>query len=62
MNGSGAAAEQQPKDRTRLITLIGLGLLAGLSALVFWAPRWDARFQSAWFDSYQRLKPASLSG
>jgi serine phosphatase RsbU (regulator of sigma subunit)/CHASE2 domain-containing sensor protein len=57
---SGSDAAEQPKDRTRSITLIGLGLLACVSVLDFYAPRWDARFQSAWFDAYQRLKPRDI--
>ena len=55
-------AAEQPGERAHFrITLIGLGLLAGLSLALWAMPRWDARFQSAWFDSYQRLQPRHIA-
>jgi serine phosphatase RsbU (regulator of sigma subunit)/CHASE2 domain-containing sensor protein len=41
----------------RRITLVGLALLAVLTAIVAWQPRWTARLQSAWFDAYQVALP-----
>jgi serine phosphatase RsbU (regulator of sigma subunit)/CHASE2 domain-containing sensor protein len=55
------AAEAPRSARHVRITLIGLVLLAALSALAWWGPRFDDRLQSAWFDSYQRLRPRELA-
>ena len=62
MSGAAAGQPQAAIGRAHSrITLIGLGLLAVVALLVWWVPRWDARFQSAWFDSYQRLKPRDIA-
>ncbi|MFO1324455.1 MAG: CHASE2 domain-containing protein [Burkholderiales bacterium] len=43
------------------IALVGLALLAGLAALLGWAPPWVVRLQSAWFDAYQVMSPRDVA-
>ncbi len=43
------------------ISAVGLLLLAAFAALIWAEPRWNLRFQSAWFDTYQQLKPRAIA-
>jgi serine phosphatase RsbU (regulator of sigma subunit) len=36
-------------------------LLAALAVLIWLEPRWNLRLQSAWFDTYQMLKPRAIA-
>jgi serine phosphatase RsbU (regulator of sigma subunit)/CHASE2 domain-containing sensor protein len=55
-----AAAEGASKLTYGRITAIGIALLAVLAALIWFEPRWNLRLQSAWFDTYQILKPREV--
>lgn len=50
------AAQPEKLDRRR-ITLLGLAVLAVLTAIVAVGPRATSRLQSAWFDAYQVALP-----
>ena len=58
---SRAAAEAASKPSYARITAVGVALLAALAALIWLEPRWNMRLQSAWFDTYQLIKPRELS-
>jgi len=45
----------------RRIAAIGVVLLVALAALIWLQPRWNTRLQSAWFDTYQLLKPRGVA-
>jgi adenylate cyclase len=53
---TGLAALQPAGFAHRRIFAVGIGLLIGLAALIWFEPRWQVRLQSAWFDTYQILK------
>ena len=55
------AAAQTARPAYGRIAPIGLALLAGLVLLVWWTPAWTAWLQAAWFDTYQILKPRSVT-
>jgi adenylate cyclase len=42
------------------ITILGLGLLGSLAALIWLAPSWTLRLQSTWFDGYQVVLPRTI--
>ena len=49
-------------DRARVrISALGLPLLAALAALIWLQPPWNVRLQSAWFDTYQIVKPREIA-
>jgi adenylate cyclase len=56
---SGAAAPPPARSYPR-ITAIGLVLLAALAVLVATGDQWNERLQSAWFDTYQMVRPRVL--
>ena len=57
---SGTAVESTTPSH-RWTWAIGLSLLAVLAALIGLQPRWNTRLQSAWFDTYQLLKPRDVA-
>ncbi|MGH8799649.1 MAG: CHASE2 domain-containing protein [Casimicrobiaceae bacterium] len=57
---SNSAAAERPKSSQRRIWAVGLALLAALAVLIWVQPHWNSRVQSAWFDTYQLLKPREL--
>ena len=58
---SGEQGEQLNRLSHRRISAFGLALLAALAALIWFEPPWNLRLQSAWFDTYQVLKPRDIS-
>ena len=58
---SGTAAEGSIKPSYGRISAIGIALLAVLAALIWSEPRWNQRLQSAWFDTYQLIKPREIA-
>ncbi|TMH59986.1 MAG: CHASE2 domain-containing protein [Betaproteobacteria bacterium] len=57
---SSTAVESAVPSR-RWTWAIGLSLLTVLAALIGLQPRWNARLQAAWFDTYQLLKPRDVA-
>ena len=57
---SSGVAEEATRPSYGRISAVGLLLLAALAALIGSEPRWNLRFQSAWFDTYQLLKPREI--
>jgi serine phosphatase RsbU (regulator of sigma subunit)/CHASE2 domain-containing sensor protein len=55
------AAAQPGAPAHGRIALIGLAVLAVLTAVVWWASPWTARLQAAWFDAYQVMMPRVLA-
>lgn len=58
MSGS---KDEEPAGRSqRRISAVGLALLVALAAAIWLGPQWSDRLQSAWFDTYQIVKPRKL--
>jgi serine phosphatase RsbU (regulator of sigma subunit)/CHASE2 domain-containing sensor protein len=55
-----SAAEGATRPSYGRITAVGVVLLAVLAALIWFGSRWNVRLQSAWFDTYQILKPRDV--
>jgi serine phosphatase RsbU (regulator of sigma subunit)/CHASE2 domain-containing sensor protein len=52
--------EDQGSPSHRRISAVGLALLAALAAAIWLRPQWSRPLQSAWFDTYQIVKPREL--
>jgi adenylate cyclase len=57
---SAAEAERSAHRSQVRISAIGVALLVALAALIWSEARWNARLQSAWFDTYQIVKPREV--
>jgi serine phosphatase RsbU (regulator of sigma subunit)/CHASE2 domain-containing sensor protein len=60
VSGSAAALTAPTAPSYRRIWAVGLILLIALAVLIWSQPRWNTRLQSAWFDTYQLLKPRDI--
>ncbi len=64
-HGNRFVSSARPTQAIRILVPPNLrrrnGLLTLLAALIWFEPRWKLRFQSAWFDTYQMLKPREIA-